>query len=93
MTDTTRDHLLHLAERARQGVALPTELDQLATGITEQSARIAALGTDLSKAEDALERVRQLCELTISASVRAQAVQQAYDTLAALDEPQQPAGE
>ncbi|MFF7576840.1 DNA adenine methylase [Streptomyces sp. NPDC008061] len=42
------------------------------------------------QAEDAIERVRQLCELTITASVRVQARQQALDTLAALDEPQQP---
>ncbi|MCX5108324.1 hypothetical protein OOK13_07255 [Streptomyces sp. NBC_00378] len=39
-------------------------------------------------AEAAIERVRRPCGLTIAASVRVQAVQQARDTLAALDEQQ-----
>jgi hypothetical protein len=42
------------------------------------------------QAEAAIERVRELCVLTIDISVRVHARQQAYDTLAALDEPQQP---
>ncbi|MFC9753003.1 hypothetical protein [Streptomyces sp. NPDC056921] len=37
------EQLLHLVDRARRGVALPAELDQLAAGITEQAARITAL--------------------------------------------------
>jgi diadenosine tetraphosphate (Ap4A) HIT family hydrolase len=37
------------------------------------------------KAEAAVARVRRLCELTIAASVRVQAIEQARDTLAALD--------
>ncbi|MFT9821202.1 hypothetical protein [Lysinibacillus sp. NPDC056185] len=41
-------------------------------------------------AEAAIERVQRLCDLTIAASVRVEAVQQARDTLAALDQPQQP---
>ena len=39
-------------------------------------------------AEDAIAQVRRLCDLTISASVRVQAVQQARDTLAILDQQQ-----
>ncbi|MFJ2374994.1 hypothetical protein ACIOZL_19625 [Streptomyces sp. NPDC087769] len=64
--------LLHLGDRARRGVALPAELDQLAAGITEQAARIttlehvaagnrqhvAAVVPELEKAEAALARVR-----------------------------------
>ncbi|MEV6165730.1 hypothetical protein AB0L71_28220 [Streptomyces sp. NPDC052052] len=37
------DRLLHLVDRARRGVALDAELDQLAAGITEQAARITTL--------------------------------------------------
>ncbi|MEU0634350.1 hypothetical protein [Streptomyces sp. NPDC005989] len=37
------EQLLHLVDRARRGVALPAELDQLAAGITEQAARITTL--------------------------------------------------
>lgn len=38
-------------------------------------------------AEAAVARVRRLCEMTIAASVRVQAIDQARDTLAALDGP------
>jgi hypothetical protein len=38
------------------------------------------------KAEAAIARVRRLCELTIAASCRVQAIDQARDTLAALDD-------
>lgn len=41
------------------------------------------------RAETTLARVRRLCDLTIAASVRAQAVEQARDTLAILDEPKE----
>ena len=37
-------------------------------------------------AEAAIARVRRLCELTIAASCRVQAIDQARDTLAALDD-------
>lgn len=39
----------------------------------------------VEQAEAAIARVRKLCELTIAASVRVQAIDQARDTLAALD--------
>jgi hypothetical protein len=39
------------------------------------------------RAEAAIARVRRLCELTIRTSVRVQAIDQARDTLAALDQP------
>ncbi|TFI30118.1 hypothetical protein [Streptomyces sp. 4R-3d] len=56
MTDQpTRDRLLHLADRARRGVALPAEHDALAAGITE-------LVAERDRAEAALDRVRQLAE-------------------------------
>jgi hypothetical protein len=41
------------------------------------------------QAEAAIARVRRLCELTINASVRVQAIDQARDTLAALDDTQE----
>lgn len=40
------------------------------------------------QAEAAVARVRRLCELTIKASCRVQAIDQARDTLAALDDTQ-----
>ncbi|MBQ0827668.1 hypothetical protein [Streptomyces tagetis] len=40
---------------------------------------------DLAASTAAIERVRRLCELTIAASVRVQAIDQARDTLTALD--------
>ena len=40
---------------------------------------------ELEQARAAITEVRRLCELTIAASVRVQAVEQARDTLAALD--------
>lgn len=69
------DRLLHLADRARRGVALDAEHDALAMGITEQAA--------------ALDRVRRLCDLTIHASVRVAAVEQARDTLTAITPPKE----
>lgn len=39
---TTRDRLLHLADRARRGVALPAEHDALAAGITTMAAELRA---------------------------------------------------
>lgn len=42
------------------------------------------------KAEAVIARVRRLCELTINTSVRADAIDQARDTLKVLDEPEQP---
>jgi hypothetical protein len=40
------------------------------------------------QAEAAIARVRRLCEMTIASSCRAQAIDQAHDTLAALDRPE-----
>lgn len=47
----------------------------------------AALAEQAGRDQAAIERVRRLCELTIADSVRAHAVQQALDTLDALQEP------
>lgn len=41
MTEPTPEQLHHLANRARDGVALPAEHDQLAAGITAMAARLA----------------------------------------------------
>ncbi|MEU0831262.1 hypothetical protein [Streptomyces sp. NPDC005969] len=101
MTDTrtvTRDQLLHLADRARRGVALPAELDQLASGITELGQRLfvaATLAADerdrayaaerrAEKAEAAIERVRAWADEDLRYNDR-------VDLLYALDQPQQPA--
>ncbi|MFD9276867.1 hypothetical protein ACFWD7_06190 [Streptomyces mirabilis] len=57
----------------------------------DQAEKLLRIAHDTSnKAEAALARVRRLCELTITTSVRVQAVQQARDTLAALDGKGQP---
>jgi hypothetical protein len=53
------------------------DLNEANIGLSRQAAR----------AEAAIARVRRLCELTIAASVRVQAIDQARDTLAALDDP------
>ncbi|WP_031165992.1 hypothetical protein [Streptosporangium roseum] len=45
---------------------------------------------ELEAARAAIARVRRLCELTIAASCRVQAIEQARDTLAALDSPEEP---
>lgn len=39
----TREQLLHLVDRARRGVALPAELDQLHRGIEAVHARLNEL--------------------------------------------------
>ncbi|MFD8970512.1 hypothetical protein ACFV0C_36920 [Streptomyces sp. NPDC059568] len=45
----------------------------------------ARLRAELERAEAAIGRVRYVCDLTITSSVRVQAIDQARDTLAALD--------
>ncbi|MFJ8855138.1 hypothetical protein [Streptomyces sp. NPDC102437] len=73
-----KQQLLHLVDRARRGVLLPAELDQLAAGITEQAARIttlehvaagnkrhvAIIAPELERTEAALARVRALHQPT-----------------------------
>ncbi|MES9587798.1 hypothetical protein ABWK57_02690 [Streptomyces sp. NPDC094045] len=82
-----RDHLLHLVDRARRGVALPAELDQLAVGITEQAARIVDLeaettklirwhredGTALDEMRATIERLRTRAEQAEAALARVRA--------------------
>lgn len=70
--------LLHLADRARRGVALPAEHDALAAGINDMAA-------ERDTAVAALERVRRFCHLTIRSSNRVAAVDQARDTLTAIN--------
>jgi hypothetical protein len=68
-------------------------LDHLDEAMRESRAREAAVkqartwAARARTAEAALDRVRQLCELTIDASIRVDAVHQAHDTLTALDQP------
>ncbi|WP_405883597.1 hypothetical protein OG747_36450 [Streptomyces sp. NBC_01384] len=79
-----------LAVRDREIEQLNAELRRY----SEAESADAAAGSYAGRAEQAeaaIERVRRLCELTIAASVRVQAVQQARDTLAALDESSGPA--
>jgi hypothetical protein len=102
MTDQpTREQLLHLADRARRGVALPSEYDALHRGITEQAARIATLELvadgnkrhvqlivpDLWKAEAAIERVLALADRWVLPGHISMPTA-ANDIRAALDEPQ-----
>jgi hypothetical protein len=47
---------------------------------------VKMLVPELEAAQAAIVRVRRLCEMTIASSIRVQAVQQACDTLALLDE-------
>lgn len=54
-------------------------------------AAVTAAETEAAGARSTLDRVRDLCELTIAASVRVQAVQQARDTLDLIGE--QPAAD
>lgn len=58
MTEPTREQLLHLAARARDGVALPAEHDQLAAGITALAVRAVVLQADRNHWRDqfAVER-------------------------------------
>lgn len=56
----------------------------------EEVAERDALKAELAEARAAIERVRRLQELTISASCRAQAIEHARDTLTVLDAPQHP---
>jgi hypothetical protein len=99
----TREQLLHLADRARRGVALPAEHDALHRGITEQAARIATLELvadgnkrhvqlivpDLWKAEAAIERVLALADRWALPGHISMSTA-ANDIRAALDQPQQP---
>ncbi|MFJ1830442.1 hypothetical protein [Streptomyces sp. NPDC088178] len=100
-----REQLLHLVDRARRGVALPAELDQLAVGITEQAARIATLEhvaacnkrhvqlivPDLEKAEAVIERVRQMADAWEQQLPDVIRTPAVVSALrAALDQPQQP---
>ncbi len=62
MTEPTREQLLHLANRARNGVALDAEHDALAAGITATALRMTELARELDKQRwhvaDAERRVR-----------------------------------
>jgi hypothetical protein len=52
MTDQpTREQLLHLADRARRGVALPAEHDALTAGITVMADHVAELEAERKKAD------------------------------------------
>lgn len=68
-----------LQQRAEDlAVELRRQLRAVTRRADEHSARAKA-------AEAAVDRVRRLCHLTINASCRVQAIEQARDTLAALD--------
>ncbi|MFJ1838993.1 hypothetical protein ACIOJ9_34650 [Streptomyces sp. NPDC088175] len=45
----THGHLLHLVDRARRGVALPADLDQLADGIGAMAERVTDLEAETTK--------------------------------------------
>jgi hypothetical protein len=63
------------------------ELERLRSALDGAKNHIGDVLRRLEQAEAANERVRRLCELTIAASVRVQAIDQARDTLAVLDTP------
>lgn len=69
------------AERAEMAALLHTE--QAAT--ERANARAARAYAEAVTAQAALAEVRRLCDMTIDASVRVQAVEQARDTLAVID--------
>lgn len=56
MTVNTFDHLLHLAARARDGVALDAEHDQLAAGITALARQAETAGFDTAATKRLLTR-------------------------------------
>lgn len=67
------------------------EVERLRAELAEATATLTelaplSLGVRAEKAEAAISRVRRLSHLTINGSIRVQAIQQAQDTLAALDE-------
>ncbi|MFG3244131.1 hypothetical protein [Streptomyces sp. NPDC048157] len=97
VADRQAEHIKQLTARVEQAGARVAELEQqLADADTaaDHTDRTCEAVTRAETAEAAIERVRRLCDLTIGASVRVQAVQQARDTLAALDEqPQQSAAQ
>ncbi|MEU0691951.1 hypothetical protein ABZ350_34280, partial [Streptomyces uncialis] len=59
-------------------------LERVAAG---NKRHVQTIVPELEHAQDALDRVRRLCTLTIDASVRRDAIDQARDTLAAIDGP------
>ena len=96
---TEQSHLHHLLDRMRRGVLLPAEREQLAGIVGELERRIGTLEAvcesnkrayvgavkSARELEAAVDMVRRLCNLTITTSIRVQAVEQARDTLAILD--------
>ncbi|MFF8422978.1 hypothetical protein [Streptomyces sp. NPDC015680] len=92
----TSDALDALYEQidAAQQTELARQLATCDKAFASATIRAARAEARAEQAEAAIDRVRRLCDLTIGASVRVQAVQQARDTLAALDEqPQQSAAQ
>lgn len=59
-----------------------------APGIADLAAMAEGRLEDLQSAEAAIARVRRLCDLTITASCRVEAINQARDTLTALEDPE-----
>lgn len=82
-SEAERARAVQRAEAAERDAGIyHNRLTRLSEGYAEQMHR-------LETAEAAIARVRKLCELTIAHSVRVQAIDQARDTLATLDEPKE----
>ncbi|MDN3356059.1 hypothetical protein [Actinomadura sp. DC4] len=69
------EHTAHLAGRLAQAEARAEQVEDLLSIAHDTS----------NRAEATIARVRRLCEMTIATSIRAQAIDQAVDTLAVLD--------
>lgn len=62
-------------------------VDEIGHPVTDEPALGPSFRVEIDQLKVAIERVRRLCHLTINASCRVQAIEQAEDTLAALDQP------
>ena len=78
--------VLYEASDGHLSIRFPTcmEVAEVVAAVRDED--LQAWRERAESAEAAIARVRRLCELTIAASCRVQAIDQARDTLAALDD-------
>ena len=88
-TPTTRDQLLHLADRARRGVALPAEHDALHQGITAMAERAKEAEADHARVHERAcllaERLRNAERRAERAKATTERVRAELDRIADLD--------
>ncbi|MFE3123697.1 hypothetical protein ACFXHD_09780 [Streptomyces hydrogenans] len=89
MSDTSLEAQLRTAQQLAHAsdanaAEAAAQLHDLQAALERANARTARAHAEAVNAQAAVAEVRRLCELTIDASVRVQAVDQARDTLAAI---------